>query len=481
MGVTLAPPPPPPAQRRLTLPLATLRLAALVAGAVTALSLAGMALQYRLVAQQLRAAQVAALRADLDGLAALYEQRRIIALRQAIDYRVAAGAGERLFLADRHGTALAGNLPAWPHGLPRQGDGFGIDPAQVLVLDGARYLGVARNLPGGFPLLVARPLAPEQQALARMRRGIAALALAMVAVSALVGWLAARRIMARIARVNALADRVAAGDLDARLPGRRAADEFGLLETHVHAMLDRISNLNRATHHLSDSIAHELRTPLNRLMQRLDRIEGQPAEVEGLRAELRAAIRVFDSLLDISRAEADAGAGGLVPVDLSAVTAGVWDLYEPMAEDRGLVLQARIVPGLQALGDRTLIAQALSNLLDNAIKYCAPGDRLELLLEPAGERHLMRLSDTGPGLPADLRATVFDRFTRAGRDRSQPGHGLGLALVRAIAMRHGARLALPPSEKGFVVEIGWPKLPATPPALPPPASPPPAASPEPPA
>ncbi|NJM84403.1 MAG: HAMP domain-containing histidine kinase, partial [Tabrizicola sp.] len=274
-----------------------------------------------------------------------------------------------------------------------------------------------------------------------------------------VGGLAARSVMGRIGRVNALADRVAGGELDARLPGERSADEFGLLERHVHGMLDRIQNLNRATHRLSDTIAHELRTPLNRMLQKLSKIEGQQDVAADLKAEMRQAIRVFDSLLDISRAEADQGTGGgLVPVDLSAVAREVWELYEPLAEDRGMIAAARLPPGFAVLGDRNLIAQMLSNLIDNAIKYCAPGDRLDLSLVEADDRYLMRIADTGPGLPEDIRGEAFERFVRAERDRAIKGHGLGLALVRAIAARHGARMTLPATEKGFVLEIGWPKL-----------------------
>ncbi len=222
--------------------------------------------------------------------------------------------------------------------------------------------------------------------------------------AAATGWLAAAWVMGRIGRVNALADRVAAGNLSARLPGARSPDEFGLLETHVHAMLDRIEALNRATHHLSDTIAHELRTPLNRMLQRLGRIEGNDEAVGALKAEMRDTVRMFDALLDISRAEADRGdGGGLVPVDLSAVTAEVWELYEAVAEDKGLVCSAVVAPGLRVLGDRSLIAQGLANLLDNAIKYCGPGDTLALVLETGAGRHVLRVADGGPGLPPDLR------------------------------------------------------------------------------
>ncbi len=437
---------------------ATLRLAAAMAVAVTLLALAGMGLQYRLVQMRLMAASATLLAADLEGFAALYDQRRIIALRQAIQYRADAGAEEIVMLRDRAGAVLAGTRADWPDGMGARGQGFAPDPAGVVVLDGQRWLTAARDVPGGFSLLVGRSLAPMDATLAAMRRGMLGLAVLLLAAGAGVGWLGARWVMRRIGAVNALADRVAAGDLHARLPGDRSADEFGLLETHVHAMLDRIENLNRATHRLSDTIAHELRTPLNRMLLRLADVQGQPEVTDALRAEIRQAIRVFDSLLDISRAEADQGSGGgLVPVDLAGVAAEVWELYQPLAEDKGLVCQAALGPPAMILGDRNLIAQMLANLLDNAIKYCRVGDALTLSLTDAGARHLLRLADTGPGLPEDIKADAFDRFTRADRDRATPGHGLGLALVRAIALRHGAKLETPATEVGFVLEIGWPK------------------------
>lgn len=439
---------------------ATFRLAAVVALTVTALSLAGMGLQYRLVENRLMVAQTALLAADLDGFGALYDQRRIIALRQAIDYRAAAATGEEmLLLQDRSGTVLAGTRTDWPATLPVLGEGFTADSAQVFNDAGQRWLGVGRILPGGFPLLAARSLAPMEQTLAALRRAILGLIAGMLAVGGLVGWLAARGIMRRITRINALADKVAAGALDARLPGPRAADEFGLLETHVHAMLDRIEALNRATHRLSDTIAHELRTPLNRMAQKLSRLHGQEDLIDDLRDEMRKATKVFDALLDISRAEADQGSGGgLVPVDLSTLCAELAELYEALAEDKGLTLTQSITPAQNILGDRTLIGQMLANLLENAVKYCDRGDSIHLALTATQSGPVLTLCDTGPGLPDEIKSEVFERFTRAERDKSLPGHGLGLALVRAIATRHGARLSTPPVEKGFVLQIDWPKL-----------------------
>ncbi len=431
--------------------------------AVAVLSLGAMALQYRLVAARLMAAQEQLLSADLDGLAALYDQRRIVALRQAIEYRAAAATGEELLLLlDRTGAVLAGTEGwGWPTGLKTEGAGFAVEPAREFEDGYSRWLAVARELPGGFSLLVARSLDPLDDTLDAMRRGMLGLLAALLAAGGVVGGLAARSVMRRIGRVNDLADRVAEGALDARLPGARSDDEFGLLETHVHGMLDRIQNLNRATHRLSDTIAHELRTPLNRMLQKLSKIEGHDEVTDALKAEMRQAIRMFDSLLDISRAEADQGSGGgLVPVDLSAVAWEVWELYEPLAEEKGLDAQALIDRDLRVLGDRNLIAQLLSNLLDNAIKYCSAGDLLTLKLSTDGDRHLMWVADSGPGLPEDIRGEAFERFVRADRDRDRgiKGHGLGLALVRAIAARHGARLVLPQRESGFALEIHWPRL-----------------------
>lgn len=429
---------------------ATFRLAAVVALAVTVLSLLGMGLQYRLVEVRLMASATALLAADLDGLSALYAQRRIIALRQAIEYRAATG-GEMLLLQDRQGRTLAGTRGDWPPGLPVLGQGFSTDAAQVFAEGSTRWLGVARTLPGGFPLLVARPLAPMDATLATLRWAILSLTLGMLSAGAAVGWWAARGVMGRIARVNALADRVAAGDLAARLKGTPTPDEFGLLETHVHAMLDRIEALNRATHRLSDSIAHELRTPLTRLSQKL----AQRPDAGDLRADLHDAVRVFDALLDISRAEADQGhGGGLTPVNLSALAAEVADLYTPAAEDRGLTLTATLAPGVTVLGDRTLIGQAIANLIDNAVKYCTSGDTIALTLTPAA---VLSVADTGPGLPPGIRAEAFERFVRGAPHAGVKGHGLGLTLVRAIATRHGAKLVVPITERGFAVELHWPR------------------------
>ena len=436
---------------------AALRLTLAVAGGIIALSLLAMAVQYRTTAAALHEQQRGVLAADVAAFAAFYDQRRIIALREAIEYRAATTPPETaLFLLQgKAGEVLAGNIGRWPDDLPALAGEVSMDGARAFRLDARPYLGVARVLPGGFPLLIAQGQGQTEAVLAGLRRSIAGVALALVVLALLAGLAVSRTVLGRIDRLNGLADRVAAGDLGARLPGVRRADEFGQLERHVHQMLDRIQNLNRATHRLSDAIAHELRTPLNRILQKLDRSPGG----DEVRAEMRAAIRIFDSLLDISGAEAaSADAPGLVPVDLSEVVREVAELYEPMAEDKGLGWHLDAAEGLWVLGDRNLVAQLVSNLLDNAIKFCAPGDAIATSLAPGGERHSLAVRDTGPGLPEDIDDLAFERFVRGERDRAVAGHGLGLALVQAIATRHGARLTRPPVQKGFAITIAWPKV-----------------------
>lgn len=440
---------------------ASLRVMLLVAGGIIALSVLAMGWQYRDTARSLQARQMALLAADMEAFASLYEQRRIVALREAIEYRAAlTPADQALFLLQgKDGEVLAGNITDWPDGVTALAGTFGTDGMQVLALNDHTYLAVGRMLPGGFPLLVARGLDDVQATLAELRGRILATGGVLIALSLAAGWIVSRLVMRRIDRLNALADRVAEGDLSARLPGPRNDDEFGQLETHVHAMLDRIEALNRATHRLSDTIAHEMRTPLNRIVQKLSRIEGQDDTVDQLRAEMRGTIRIFDSLLDISAAEAKTGdRPGLKPVNLSELAEEVWELYDPVAEDKGLTFRSDIDPGLWVLGERNLIAQLISNLLDNAIKFTSAGDDVLLALSTDGARHVLRIKDTGPGVPADIHEDAFERFVRAERDREVAGHGLGLALVQAIATRHGAKVERPKVKKGFEIVIAWPKF-----------------------
>lgn len=442
---------------------ASLRLSLAIAGLILLLALLAMAVQYRQAEQALARQEAALLKADIDSFAELYDQRRIPALRQAIAERAAATSqAQALYLLqNRRGETLAGNLSDWPEDVPAMAGDVSDEAPRVFALGApaTEYNGVARVLPGGFPLLVARSTSLAETTLADMRRTILWMGLGLAALAAVTGGFVSRMVLRRIDRVNALADRVAMGDLAARLPGARSPDEFGALESHVHAMLDRIQNLNAATNRLSDAIAHELRTPLNRIQQKLGDLRGQDDLVQEIRGEMKGTIRIFDALLDISGALAEQGQRpGLAPMDVAEVARDVFELYEAVAEESGMTCVASIASQAEILGDKSLVAQLISNLLDNAIKFCGEGDLITLSVSMAQGRHVLSVSDTGPGVPEDIRAKLFETFVRAERDRDKAGHGLGLALVQAIAARHGAKLTMPEGNSGFAIEIAFPVL-----------------------
>ncbi|MCA0873773.1 HAMP domain-containing histidine kinase [Seohaeicola saemankumensis] len=444
------------------------RLTAAVALVVLAISVAGLGAQYLLVKRDLEERQRGLVAADFAGFAALYDQRRIPAVRQAIEFYKAVETaphtsgesrdGPVLALLDRSGNVLAATHGGWPEGVAVPAEGARTE-AFPYVLNDRPYMGVSQTLAGGFPLHVARSSADMNRTLASLRRIILGVVLCVAVAGLIAGHLTSRWIMARVTRINRLADRVADGDLAARLPEPRRADEFGQLESHIHDMLDRIEALQRASSHLSDTVAHEMRTPLTRIQARLARLDLQDEDAALVMQDIRDTVRIFDSLLEIARAQAAAGGQpGPERVELSDLLVELHELYEPLAEERGITFSARIDPGVCILGDRNFVALLISNLYENALKFTPAGEAVEVSLAAGQARHMMTVSDTGPGLPPGFQDTLFDRFSRAPSATDTPGHGLGLALVQAVALRHGAKLSLPPVEKGFAIQLAWPSV-----------------------
>ena len=429
---------------------------------LTTVLVAGLAmvLQYELTRQELLRQQKALVQADLDGYAALYDQRRIISVRQAITFRQASGSDAALAaLWDRDGAALAGNIQTWPPfgmAVPPEGS---TGPVSQIMSNSVPYLAAARMLPGGFPVVVARPMADMHTTLRQFRRTAALSLLAVLGLGTCLGVWVSRRILTRVNRLNRLAGQVRdSGDLSLRIQSPPTPDEFGALQENIHRMLDRIEGLHHATRTLSETIAHEMRTPLSRIQARIQNIPSTPQELEQINAEMRNTIRIFDAILEIARAEA-AGKEltALAPLDLSELIASAVELYAPSLDAKGLVFSVEIEPELQILGDRNLIAQLISNLIENALKFVPSGDSVKFSLTRDLDRPVLTVSDTGPGIPVGFEDRIFERFSRAGDQAS--GSGLGLTLVRAIALRHGAKLSVPRSNRGFVIQITWPKLP----------------------
>lgn len=246
----------------------------------------------------------------------------------------------------------------------------------------------------------------------------------------------------RIEAFNQLAKRIVkSGDLSSRMPAT-GNDEFAVLANNVNAMLERIERLVQGIRQVSDNIAHDLRSPLTRLradvevaLQREDPA-GHRQVLERVLSELEGMQTVFSSLLSLGQAEAGGMRLKKETLDLSAFLSDVVELYSPSAEDNEITLGSDIESGLGVQGDRQLLAQTFSNLLDNALKYVPSGGKVLLRAGRKGNKVEIVVEDNGPGIPPDMREKVFERFTRVDPSRTLPGTGLGLALVKAFVELH---------------------------------------------
>jgi signal transduction histidine kinase len=287
----------------------------------------------------------------------------------------------------------------------------------------------------------------------------------------------ARRVLRRIDAMTGTTQRIMAGDLSGRLPVGRSGDELDRLAGNLNAMLERIEALMMGLKEVSDNIAHDLKTPLTRLRNRAEEALAR----SGSEAEYRAAlertieesdglIRTFNALLMIARAESGQARDNMDDFDAADVANGIHELYEPLAEDDGMILHVKTVP-TPLHGNRELISQALANLVENAIKYGRPtpaaqplgadavtGANKEVLIEARrdGDQVLLSVTDHGPGIPEADRRHAVERFVRLEASRTQPGSGLGLSLASAVATLHGGDLRLGDAYPGLRATLAIP-------------------------
>lgn len=444
---------------------AAFRSALLIAAAIATLNIVIFAGVHWLVGRDVAARTETLVRADLTGLADLYAQRRVIAVREAIETRLERDPTTRAvyLLTDKQGVRLAGNLTAWPETAPvgTELGRFRAAPAGGLPED---WWGGGTTLPGGFRLAIGHSLAADDAIRARLGWLLAGAAVSTLGLGLAGGALASRRLFARILAVNRVASAVEGGDMRARVPDADRPDEFGDLARHVNAMLDRIERLVTGLREVSDRIAHELRTPLTRIRGRIDLLAAAKTDAEreeaaaAARAEVTATVQVFEALLDIATTEAEAGdRSALESVDLAEVVADVADLYDAVAEERGIRLAVEAGGPATVLGDRTLLARMIANVVDNAIKFSPEGETVAVRLSRPARHVVLEVADRGPGLDPAFRDRAFDRFTRGAATSAVPGHGLGLSLVRAIAIRHGAKIDLADGKPGLVVTFRLPE------------------------
>ncbi|MGR6431537.1 ATP-binding protein [Rhizobium sp. PAMB 3174] len=414
---------------------------------------------------------------EIKDFSEIYARAGVNGILKTIERRARQPGANLYVIAGPVGQVLAGNVQAvdpgvldatgWvdhPFRYTRYADDETKRPQHVAV-------GYVFVLDNGLRILIARDLGEPQRLRYLVRRALM-LALAIMGAGAVLIWFGiGRNALKRIDRMSAASKKIMAGDLTQRLPESGSGDEFDRLSVSLNAMIGRIAKLNEGLRQVSDNIAHDLKTPLTRLRNKAaDALanpepEARQQALEGIIAESDQLIRTFNALLMISRVEAGSVAAEMSPVDLAEIVADSAELYEPVAEDVGLSLETDIGEKLSMLGNRELIGQALTNLMDNAIKYAVEGEgERKICVRAASEGGEIRLSvvDHGPGIPADRRDDVVKRFVRLDESRTKPGTGLGLSLVEAVMLLHGGRLELsdtdPDSEvaKGLTVTMIFP-------------------------
>jgi signal transduction histidine kinase len=417
----------------------------------------------------------AGLREDFQILVDRYNSAGTGALASLLAARAASApdGGRYYLLVDKDGRKVAGNLREWP---PVEDDTIPLDgqvhavwlddvaiPPEAGVEDDAYWPVIATRLPDGSRLVAARSVKEADQ-LQLYGQTAAWASLAVIVVLALaMGLFMGRTILRRIDAITATAGEIMAGDLSRRMPVRADGDEFDALSERLNRMLERIAQLMAGMREVTDNVAHDLRSPLTRLRNRLevtllhrrDEAEYRRAMEEAIR-DADGLMGTFNAILQSSQAASGTVRAEMAPVDLSALVTRLGELYGPTAEDRDLGLTVDAPDGVTVTGNRDLLAQAVGNLLDNAIKYTPTGGRIRLAVERGPDGTSLAVADTGPGIPVADRGRVTERFVRLGAARGTEGNGLGLSLVDAIARQHGARLALDDNHPGLVARITFP-------------------------
>jgi signal transduction histidine kinase len=363
---------------------------------------------------------------------------------------------------DAAGAHLAGEMPA----IHRLQPGWAtIDVSNAREDDGRAEQVRALTADLGAGLLLA--VGDDQGRIAEVEETVATAFLWTIGLAALLGIgggvVLSRAFLKRVDTITGAAEAIIGGNLSHRMPVNGTGDDLDRLSSTLNRMLDRIEALMDSLRQVSSDVAHDLRTPLTRLYQRLEdaqsharSIDQYEAAIDGAMHEAEGLLETFSALLRIAQVEGTPR-DGVRMVDLSAIVESVLDAYRPDAEESGRTLTADAAPGVFVQGDRELLTQALSNLVENALRHTPAGTRINVLLQQQrGAGACLTVEDNGPGVPGDDLPRLVQRFYRSERSRTTPGNGLGLSLVAAVADLHGAALRLEDAAPGLRIGLHFP-------------------------
>jgi signal transduction histidine kinase len=410
---------------------------------------------------------------EITGLREQYTQGGIRRLVIVVDLRSRRPGSSLYLVTTATGEGLAGNVGSLEPGVLDHPGWLETNYRRLEAPEGTDHRALVQvvQLPGGFRLLVGRDL-EERERLFGIIANAGQWSLALVIVLGLAGgFFVSRRVLNRVEAMTDKAQIIMAGDLAGRLPVAGTGDELDRLAEHLNAMLERIEALMRGLKEVSDNIAHDLKTPLTRLRNRCEQALRGSAGVADYRAALEATIaesdeliRTFNALLMIARAESGQARDNMTEFDAAEIARDVGELYEPLADEKGIALTVDAPAAAPVRGNRELVSQALANLIDNAIKYAGPngevnGAPAEIVVKAGddGERIALSVADRGPGIAEADRGRVVERFVRLEQSRSAPGSGLGLSLAAAVARLHGGELKLEDNHPGLRSTIALPR------------------------
>lgn len=402
--------------------------------------------------------------AEIRGLAEQYAEGGVGGLVEIVRQRAGPdGDDDNVYLlTDRLLAPLAGNLAAWPQAVDREGGWVEITLRRVT--DGGVVPHQVRartfELAGGYRLLVGRDMYERRRFRDTVVQALVWSLAATLALGLAGGIFVSRRMLSRVDDISRTTARIIRGDFSGRVERRGSGDEFDRLAGSVNVMLERIERLMSGMKLATDSLAHDLRGPLTRLRGRIELALRRPADAAKDRdaladvlAEADAALAVFENLLKIATAEAGVTAADFAPVDLAALAGDAVDLYEPVAEEKAVVLELSAASAPSISGQADLLAQAVTNLLDNAVTHTPPAGKIVVSVDADGTGVALTVADSGPGIPEAERAHVLERFVRLTPGRGGRGAGLGLSLVAAVAKLHRAELTLADNNPGLRVRL----------------------------
>jgi len=430
----------------------TLLFLALFAAAASAI----LAWVYFASASEARTKAEREVRGEMQVLTGIYKERGFDALNMALIDRTLRDNSFLYLLKNPDGSQVTGSLTNFPIETLQEDQQWITFPFTDTDVEGRvtrpQVRGVQVRLSGGGMLFVGQSLGDTEAYLARLTQALWT-AMGIVLLLGLAGGvLVSRNLERAMGRLNKVVTAVQEGDLKARAVVRNSGDELDELGAGLNTMLERLEGSMASIRHAGDAIAHDLRSPLTRMRAKLEvaLMDADAGKINGVDAvqlaldEADNLLKTFNTVLAIARLQAAAGRTPDPKVfDAADLAADMAELYEPASEDKGLEFSAEIERGLMIEGNQPFLAQALANIIDNAIKYTPTGGAVMLRARRRSSGDIeFSVTDTGPGVPEADRERVIERFVRLDNSRTEAGSGLGLSLVGAVMEAHGGRILL---------------------------------------